>query len=195
MNALSTPVSPTRVHRFSPVGAGRVEDMNRLQRSFYVRRFKPRFLANDPVDVDGQDGYGLVLLQELLAQSEDSPDLVGSRLQLLEHAYPGSPAAIAARSYQRDLQLLRGEWMRAYEEATPRAALSMLLGLAPELGHPRVDPVHVFMWNGGRNTKTAFRELDAVIDKLLQDLDAFHDVHGVSLIEDFWNRLAAEVSV
>lgn len=191
----TAPSPPVRVHRFSSIGAGRPEDMNRLQKSFYARRFKPRFLAADPIDVDGQEGYGIVMLHELLAQYDLNPDAALRGLQLLEGAYPKSSAARSARGCIRDTHLLHARWNDALTSANSSHALGMLLGLADELGHPRVSPLHVFMWNEGRVTKTAYGELKGVFDKLGQDLDAFHDEHGVSMIEDFWNRLAADTSV
>lgn len=192
-NAGTTPAPPTRVHRFSVIGAGRPGDMNRLQKSFYARHFKPRFLTADPIDVDGQEGYGIVMLHELLAQFDADPVAAISGLQLLERAYPRSSPAWSARDCLRDIYLLIGRWEEALSLSSSSQALGMILGLPDELGHPRVDPVNVFVWNGGR--VTAYRELDGVIAKLGQDLDAFHDEHRISMVEDFWNRLTADVPV
>lgn len=184
-----------RVHKFSAIGAGRPGDMNRLQKSFYARHFKPRFLAADPIEVDGQEGYGVVMLQELLAQFDAHPDAAVSGLQLLESAYPGSLPARSAERCLSDIQLLHGRWEEALSRASSDHALGMMLGLADELGHPRVGPLNVFMWNAGRVTQTAYRELDSVMDELGRGLDAFHDEHGISIVEDFWNRLSTDTSV
>lgn len=189
------PAPHIRVHRFRDIDVGGPEDMNRLQKSFYARHFKPRFLAADPIDVDGQEGYGAIMLYELLAQFDTDPDAAESGLQLLASAYPRSSPARSARGCLRDIYLLQGRWKEAWSLASNSHALGMVLGLANELDHPLVTPLHVFIWNSGRVTPTAYRQLDGVFDKLGHDLDAFHNARGVSMIEDFWNRLTADAPV
>lgn len=62
----SSAESPTpRVPRFNPADPGRPE-MNRLQRSFFNRVFRPAVLLGESANVDGQHGYAEVMLYELL---------------------------------------------------------------------------------------------------------------------------------
>lgn len=169
--------------------------MNRLQKSFYTRTFKPRFLAGDPVDVQDQDGYGIVMLHEFLDQWEHEPDAAANGMKRLRDAYPRSSVASAARGCLRDISLLKGRWSEAFELASSSERLPLLLGLADELDHPRLRPMDVFRWNHGRVSKAAYQVLGTLLEKLDTDLNAFHDAHGISIIEDFWNRLSADSPV
>lgn len=185
---------PARVHKFGSAGAGRVDDMNRLQKSFYIRHFVPRFVAGDPIDVEGQGGYAVVMLHELVARFDDDWEATVAGLELLMRAYPHSTAAYEAERCLRDIFLLQSRWEAAWGDSKYIHNVGMFLGLSQELGHPRLDPVAIIA-DAAHLTSAGIRELDAIVDNLGRDLDAFHDEHGISIIEDFWNRLAADLPV
>jgi hypothetical protein len=69
--AAATPKAPHRVPKFD-TGPDR-PTMNRLQKSFYHRTFLPSLLAGDPVDVQAQWGYALVLLCDLIEERQTNP--------------------------------------------------------------------------------------------------------------------------
>lgn len=194
-----TPVrSGQRVHKFEARNASAAPLMNRLQASFYRRIFRPAFIAGDPVDVGSQEGYGIVMLHELLDQFETDPFGAEDGLRLLMKAYPDTAGASAAEDCLRDVLLLQARWAEAFELRMPIwNSLSMTLGLAPELGHPRLKPKWVFSWGQGRISRTTIRKLDFedVFGFLAAELEAFHAEHGISLLEDFWKRVSAELPV
>lgn len=139
-----------RVHKFAEIWSHRRPEMNRLQRSFYTRTFKPGLFAGDPVDVEQQSGYGIVMLHELLDGWDSAPDAADHGMQLLMDAYPGSSAGYAAKVCLRDMRLLQGRWTDALRLTTGSEVPSMTIGLADELDHPRLNPVDVLWFDSAR---------------------------------------------
>lgn len=195
VNTSREPATEQKVHKFQEYSYSRRPEMNRLQKSFYTRTFRPNFLAGEPIDVGGESGYGIVMLHDLLDLWETSPDEAVAGWKLLRDAYPGSSVASHAGDCLRGAYLLQGLWPEALDLSGLGHRLSMILGLSDELGHPRVRAADVFMWNQGRVTKAALGELGELITYLGTELDAFHDAHGVSMIEGIWKRLSADAPV
>jgi len=183
---------PAKVHKFSEYSSYERPTMNRLQASFYRRVFKPAFLEGTPADVQDQHGYIMVMLYELLDQWELDPEATEAGILLLIDAYPGSYTEACARACLCDIRLLQERWHEAVELASSSRRQSMILGLADELGHPRLSPSDVFTWNSRSITQAGYQHLPALLKYLNADLDSFHDARGISMVEDFWNRLTED---
>lgn len=182
---------PPRVHPFKVLRASEVPEMNRLQRSFYTRRYRPAFEGGVAMELDDQYGYAVVMLHELLEGWEVHPQETIRGLRLLIDAYPRTVVWSEAGQCVADIHYLAGEWAEALEATLGHRRLVAFVGLA-ELLHPRAQAWEVTSWGAPSITKAGLQNLDAVADDLQSMLDVFHDEHGVSIIEHFWQRLHAD---
>lgn len=191
--ASATPKAPRRVPKFYS-GLERPE-MNRLQKSFYRRTFLPSLLAGDPVDVQGQSGYGSMLLYELLDERRTNP--IGARrtLESLVSAYRGADRPLYAESALADFYFLEGDFASGYAALGDQVSPSHHLTLSAHLGHPPLTAMQVFRWAEYGITRKGIGHLEAIFHALQARLDDFHAAHGVSLVEDFWSRVTADRSV
>jgi hypothetical protein len=110
--AAVSPKAPRRVPKFYP-DSGRPE-MNRLQKSFYRRTFLPSLLDGKPVDVQGQTGYGSVLLYELLDERRTNPLEARRTLGNLLSAYRSRDLPSYAESALADFYFLEGDFAAGY---------------------------------------------------------------------------------
>ena len=165
--------------------------MNRLQRSFFTRHYRPPFDAGVAIDVDGQHGYPVVMMHELLSVWEADPDTAMAGMARIVAAYPRSEVRSEARQCLADMYYLREEWAEALEETVGMRSLAAFVGLTDVL-QPRVKSWQFISWGYPSITKAGQQHLDAVLDDLQAELDAFHDEHGVSLVGHFWRRLHAD---
>lgn len=169
--------------------------MNRLQNSFYRRTFLPSLLAGDPVDVQGQSGYGEMLIYELLDDRKRNPIEAKRRLESLVGAYRGDDLPSVANYAMSDFYFLEGDFAAGYEALGIGIRPAHYLTLSAHLGHPPLAATSVLMWEVAGVTRKGIGRLDAILDALQALLDDFHALHGLSLIEDFWNRVTADKSV
>lgn len=165
--------------------------MNRLQRSFYQKHYRPQFEAGIALDIEGQYGYPTVVLHDLLERWPDEPELVMEGMRRLLEAYRRTSVSASARWCLADMHLLRGEWAEAVEQLGGRRGLTVVVG-AGALVHPRVDSWSVLDWGTPSITKPGLKNLDAAMDDLQAVLDGFHDENGMSIVEWFWGRLWAD---
>lgn len=179
-----------RVHRFDVVAADELPEMNRLQRSFFSKHYRPRFLAGDAIDVDGQFGYPVVMLHELLAEWNVDPKTAMEGAARIIDAYPNSVVRSKARQCLADMHYLREEWADALTLTYGFRRLVAFVGLSDVLP-PRADAWEVMRWGSSNITKAGWQKLDAALDDLQGTLDSFHDEHGISIIGHFWRRLHA----
>jgi hypothetical protein len=179
-----------RVHRFEVVGANELPEMNRLQRSFFSKHYRPRSLAGDAIDVDGQFGYPVVMLHELLAEWDVEPKTAMEGAARIIDAYPKSVAQSEARQCLADMHYLREEWADALKLTYGFRRLVAFVGLS-DLLQPRAEAWEVMRWGSSNITKAGWQNLDAALDDLQGTLDRFHDERGISIIGHFWRRLHA----
>lgn len=170
-------------------------EMNRLQKSFYRRTFLPSLLAGDPVDVQGQSGYGSMLIHELLDERRTNP--IGARhtLESLLSAYRSNDRPLYAESALADFFFLEGDFASGYAALGPWLSPSHHLTLATHLGHPALTAMQVLRWAEYGITRKGIGHYGAILDALQVRLDDFHAMHGMSLVEDFWRRVTADKSV
>jgi hypothetical protein len=180
-----------RIHRFKVEMVEDLPAMNRLQRSFFSKHYKPRFLAGETMDVDGQFGYPLVMMYELLAAWEAHPTAAMDGMARIVAAYPGSVAQSEARRCLADMHYLREEWADALELTYGHRRLVAFVGLSDVL-KPRAEAWEVMKWGSSNVTKAGWQNMDAVLDDLQAELDSFHDRHDVSVVGHFWSRLHAD---
>jgi hypothetical protein len=90
--------------------------MNRLQRSFFTRHYRPAFEAGVAMELDEEYGYAVVMLHELVAVWEAEPDRAMEGLRRIVDAYPRTSISSEARHCHADIHYLRGEWAEALEE-------------------------------------------------------------------------------
>jgi hypothetical protein len=165
--------------------------MNRLQRSFFSKHYKPRFLAGETMDVDGQFGYPVVMMHELLAAWDVDPRAAMDGMARIVAAYPRSVAQSEARRCLADMHFLREEWGEALELTYGHRRFVSFLGLGDVL-QPRAEAWQVMRWGSSNVTKAGWLNIDAVLDDLQSELDDFHDRHGISVVGHLWARLHAD---
>ena len=110
--AAATAKAPRRVPKFD-TGPYR-PTMNRLQKSFYRRTFLPSLLAGDPVDVQAQWGYALVLLYDLIEERRTNPTEARLTLESLVSAYRGSYLPLSVQTALADFYFLEGDFASGY---------------------------------------------------------------------------------
>ncbi|UNK47099.1 hypothetical protein [Arthrobacter sulfonylureivorans] len=169
--------------------------MNRLQNSFYRRVFLPSLLAGDPVDVQGQSGYGLVLLYDLLDERRKNPIKARCTLEFLVSSYHDSDLPLYAKDVLADFYFLEGDFAAGYAALGVWISPSHHLSLSAHLGRPRLTAQQVLRWGEWRITRKGLRHTGALMDALQSRLDNFQAVHGLSLLEDFWRRVTADKSL
>ncbi|MBF4606542.1 hypothetical protein [Curtobacterium sp. VKM Ac-1393] len=179
-----------RVHRFEVVSANELPEMNRLQRSFFSKHYRPGFLRGDAIDVDGQFGYPVVMLHELLAEWDLEPKTAMEGVARIIDAYPKSVAQSEARQCLADMHYLREEWADALKLTYGFRRLVAFVGLS-DLLQPRAEAWEIMRWGSSNITKAGWQNLDAALDDLQETLDSFHDAHGISIVGHFWRRLHA----
>lgn len=130
-------------------------------------------------------------LRALIASWDQDADGAFTSVKQL---YEQNPQWIAARQALSDMHLLRREWTEGYR-LIGLGSLLAYLGLAEEMGHPRLSAVKVFSWAGRILTSAGMRNLDLLLQDLQARLDAHHDEHGVSLLEEYWDRLSTNAPV
>jgi hypothetical protein len=189
----ATPKAPRRVPKFYS-DFDRPE-MNRLQKSFYRRTFLPSLLAGDPVDVQGQSGYGSVLVHELLDERRTNPIEARDTLESLVGAYRYMDRPYYAESTLADFYFLEGDFASGYATLGSQATPSHHLTLSAHLDQPRLTARHVLRWAEYGITQKGLGHLRGIVDALQGRLDEFHASHGVSLVEDFWRRATSDKSV
>jgi len=168
--------------------------MTSLQRSFYDRHYRPAFLTGNAIDLDGQHGYARVMLHELLETWDTDEDEAMAGMRLLIESYPETSLFTDARQCLADMHYLRGEWAEGLAQTRGLRQFTAFVNLGG-MPHPRADPALVLSRGTPSITKSGLKNLDAALSDLQDELDAFHDEHGVSLVEQFWARLLAEEPV
>jgi hypothetical protein len=191
--AAATPKAPRRVPKFD-TGSDR-PTMNRLQNPFYRRIFLPSLLAGEPVDVQGQSGYALVLLYDLIDERRTNPIEARRTLESLVNAYRGWDIPLHAKDALADFYFLEGNFASGYAALGVWISPSHHLSLSSHLDHPRLTAQQIFRWGESRITRKGLRHLEALMNSLQERLDDFQAVHGLSLLEDFWRRVTADKSV
>lgn len=166
--------------------------MNRLQRSFYEKDFRPGFLSNDPVEVGDETRFVTVMFYELADSVDDDPAAT-EHIRRLVRTYPSG--IVFPRFIVADTYFLEGDFAAGYEALGRRIPMPTYLNLAGPLHHPRLLPETLFDWSGSHITKRGIRGIDEIFDGLERTLDEFHEVHGMSVMEDFWRRLTADVDL
>jgi hypothetical protein len=184
--------APARIHPFTVMRADELPEMNRLQRSFYTRHYRPQFEAGTALNIDGQYGYPVVMLHDLLSRwDDDQPGAMAGMARIVD-AYPRSSVRSEARQCLADMHYLREEWAEALNSTVGSSrSLVAFVGLT-ELLQPRAESWRIMTWGSPSITKAGLQNLDAVLDDLQAELDVFHDEHGVSLVGHFWRRLHAD---
>lgn len=168
-------------------------DMDAEQRSFFADVFVPRFLAGDAVDLEGNISYGFVLLYKLVREREQNLQFTRGCLELAERAYPGTSLAFYANRWLADLEFLDGDF-EAGVRVLRRESLPMdvFLALARQLDLLLVArDVRDWLGSDPGLTSTGMTIRDAIDVELQSLLDEFHAEHGVSLVEDLWQRLGS----
>lgn len=158
--------------------------LDAVQQRFYDDHFRPAFLSGAPIDVGNAVGYVHKLWFELatgLGSDAEAPREIRRLLQ----AY--GPSWEVADTY-----FLEGNFEAGYAEWGVRVPQNLYVNLAATLGHPRLSAVTVLWWSDFHITKRGIRGRGDVMDRLQEGLDTFHDAHGTSVIEDFWDRLTAD---
>lgn len=183
--------STPRVPRFAVATVTEPPEMNRLQRSFYQRYYRPGFEAGTVMEAGGEIGYAVMMLHELLASWESDPARAMSDIERLGRAYPRTSVASAAWRLIADMHYLRGEWAEALGFTYGFRRLDAFIGLGPVL-HPRLSARDAWTWAGSHVTPAGYKIFDAVLDELQTALDSFHDEHGVSALEWLWGTLHAD---
>lgn len=169
--------------------------MNRLQQSFYRKTFLPAFLAGNPVDVQGQDGYGGMLIHELIEERRSNPVEARRKLKSLLSVYSGENLPYFAGYVLADFYFLEGDFAAGHAALGESLNPAHYLTLSSHLGHLPVTAAQVLRWGEWAITSKGIGHLDAIMDVLQSKLDNFQTHHGLSLVEDFWNRAIAEGSV
>ena len=169
--------------------------MNRLQNSFYHRTFLPSLLAGDAVDVNGQAGYGGMLIHELMDERRINPLEARRKLESLLTAYGGDDLPHFADYVLPDFYFLEGDFASGYSALGAAINPAHYLTLSAHLGHLPVTAAQVLRWGEWAITRKGIRHLNAIMDALQAKLDDFQAQHGLSLVEDFWNRVTAEGGV
>lgn len=188
---MTVPTSSARIHRFQVTRANALPEMNRLQRSFFTRHYRPQFETGVAMDVDGEYGYPVVMMHELLATWESDPETAMAGMARIVNAYPRSSVRSEARQCLADMHYLREEWAEALEQTYGMRSFGAYVGLT-EILPLRVESWRTIGWVSPSITKAGMENLDAVLEDLQAEFDAFHDEHGVSLVGHFWRRLHAD---
>lgn len=186
-------VSERRIPKFDGSQFGPLQAMNRLQRSFYTRDFRPGVLERDPVEVNGQPGFALRLREELIETRANDP-VANEHLRFLARAYSDWQSFPIARETLADTYFFDGDTAGAYRAYDYHIPLATHLTLARKLSFPRLMAATVVWWSGPgtlTRSKHGLGSLDAIMDRLQQRLDDFHEARGMSIIDDFWQRLGA----
>lgn len=186
-------VSERRVPNFDASPLDSMREMNRLQRSFYTRDFRPGVLRRDPVEVNGQPGFALRMRHELMEARASDPEM-NEHLRFLARAYPDRQSFPLSRDTLADTYFFDNDLAGAYHAYDHQIPLTTHLSLARELGYPRLSAATIMWWGGPgllTRTKHGLGSIDAIMDRLQQTLDEFHDALGISVIDDFWQRLSA----
>ncbi|WP_430648096.1 hypothetical protein [Agromyces sp. GXS1127] len=184
-----------RVPKFDLVGrAYERPEMNRLQRSFYLRDFRPGFLTGHPVDVNDQAGFVSAMFHELADTIETDPGALAQIRRLVE-TYRDGGGLLFPRRIVADTYFLEGDFVVGYEAFSRIPRMNLYLALAEYLGHPPLTAMDIFWWTGRKQNPRAYASLQEIFDRLEVTLDAFHAEHGLSVIEEFWQRLNVDASV
>lgn len=183
------------VPKFDANSYAPVPEISRRQRPFYDRDFRPGVLERDPVEVDRQQGYALMLFKELVEHLDDEPDVLAD-IRFMAQSYDGSGfpdwRGVLANTYFID-----GDFHAGYLAHDYRVPIELHLSMAPYLGFPRISAESVFYWTEIRRltrSRHGIGNYGAIMDTLQVRLDSFHDAHGRSLIDEYWGRLTAPVS-
>lgn len=162
--------------------------MNRLQRSFYVREFRPAFLAGEPVSAGNQPGYPLVMLHDLVEGRADHPDAM-REVRRLARTYRDDASIPLAEHVVADTYYAEGDFAAGFRARGYTVSLPEYLALAGHLDHPRISAMSIPRWGSHYMTKKSYASYDDVLATLQQILDDFHEANGISIIEDFWFRI------
>lgn len=159
------------------------------QQAAFYGRFRGAVLAGEPIDVGESDGYHHLLTSECVATFSRDPEMALEMIAKVRAAPLSKHATSYAGISEGEMRLLRGEWKAGYELVRERDKLPLLLGMAEELDHPRLESFQV--WRMARNniTKVGFSVGNQIFEELQRVLDEFHDAHGISIVESFWQRL------
>jgi hypothetical protein len=182
--AAATEKAPRRVPKFD-TGPYR-PTMNRLQKSFYRRTFLPSLLAGEPVDVQGQWGYALVLLYDLIEERRTNPTEARLTLESMVSAYRGSYLPLSVQTALADFYFLEGDFASGYAALGVWISPSHHLSLSAHID-ARLTAQQIVMWGESRITTKGVRHLEALMNALQARLDTFQAVYGFSLLEDFWS--------
>lgn len=186
----STAPRKRRVHKFSSFDEA--DGMNRLQKSFYQQVFLPAFLAGDPVDVEGQTGYGQMLINDLIKERDTDPAGARHRLEALVQAYQGPDLPCTATDVLAMFCFEDGDFAAGYRLLGSSVSISIYLTLAEHLNHPPLSVMQIINWSTGTLTKHTKRNAQAAFEALQMRLDDFQATHGVSIVTDFWRRVSAD---
>lgn len=189
---VATPKATRRVPRFD-TGSDR-PTMNRLQKSFYRHTFLPSLLAGEPVDVQAQWGYALVLLYDLIEERRTNSIKARRTLESLVKAYSGSYLPLSVQTALADFYFLEGDFASGYAALGVWISPSHHLSLAAHID-ARLTARQILRWGEWRITRKGLSHLEGLINALQARLDAFQTVYGFSLLEDFWSRVTADKSV
>lgn len=169
--------------------------LSRQQESFYRSIFLPSLFAGTPVDVQGQSGYGAVLLEELRAERRETPIESRQTLEALVSAYTGADRPAGAMSTLADFYFLEGNFAAGYETLGAQVQPELHLTLAAHLGNPRLTAEQIWRWSEGGITQKGYKYLGAIFRSIQAQLDAFHDSQGESILVDFWRRVTVDKPV
>lgn len=162
--------------------------LNPQQETFYRSIFLPSLLAETPVDVQGQRGYGEFLLEELKVEHGANPMHSREKLEALVSAYHGADRPAGANSTLANFYFLEGNFAAGYETLDTQVQPALHLTLAAHLGNPRLTAEQIWRWSEGGITQKGYKYSGALFRSLQDQLDAFHDAHGESILVNFWRR-------
>jgi hypothetical protein len=171
-------------------------DMDSHQRTFFMEEFKPRFLAGDMINLEGNVSYAFVLLHDMLRKRVKYSRELPRCLALAEVLGRGTSLAHYANGWLADLDLLDKKWEPAFE-TMERVGLRLDMVLARTLVLPdrrlTVDEVSGLM--GGQNGFGAVgqKRPEEVRTVVQFQLDRFHETNGRTLLSDVWHRIVDHI--
>lgn len=168
-----------------------LEHLTVVQERFYRLHFKPGVVAGDPLRIDADSVYPMTLAHEVLSEYDENPVLAERLLRVLLVSYGNGRYSYSLKTALHDIDLLEGRWQKRFDEGSARVQARLLLAFPVELATDRVTAAQVFSWSMVL-TKTTISFLNLFGEILQADLDRFHDEHGVSMLQDFWNTMTSE---
>lgn len=168
-------------------------DMDETQRAFF-RKFEARYMAGEPVELNGQWSYAFALLSRITAQLSDDLPTLRDAYERFEHEYPNSPVASFCRNWRADVHFLLGDWQGGFDVLSPELPMGVYVTLAPIVDDSRLQTATVEHWmTKNRMLTSSLHGRKDEVDAVLQDLlDAAHDDLGRSVVSDLWQRLIVE---